>query len=225
MAQSARACFAPARCRPKTTPGPRRGIRRGDRLAGSHARSSRPGRPARSGAGDDQASQPCRVHEHHPRPAGHRVQRRRRFPLRRRGLRVRQHRRRAHAPADADGEVSECGRANRRQGHRHGQAGRQSSGLSGIAAPDSFRRTGSELVARRGRRADSAATRHAGLPPPDRRRGTRPPAETGRNRSRRKATDSRRAYNWHCKRSSSRRTSCSAWNSTRKRKTRGRSAR
>ncbi len=99
----------------------------------------------RSGAGDDPASQPCRVHQHRPRPAGRRVQCRRRFPLRRRGLWVRQHRRRAHAPAAADGEVPGRCRANRRQGNRGGQ--------TRIEASDSRRQTGSEILAGGSRRA------------------------------------------------------------------------
>ena len=183
MAQGARHASRPQDAAQGQPPAERRGVRRGERLARSHARPSRPGRPSRSGPGDDQASQPCRVHEHHPRPAGRRVQRSRRFPLRRRGLRVRQHRRRAHAPAAADGEVPGCRRANRREGNRRGQTGRQTRGLPGIASPHLFRRTGREIVARRGRRADSSSTRHAGLPPPDQRPGTRSPAETRRNRS------------------------------------------
>ena len=71
------------------------------------------------------AAEPRRIRQHHPRSAGRSIQRRGRFPRRRRGLRLRQHRRRAHASAAADGEVPVRRRANRRQGRRPAEAHRE----------------------------------------------------------------------------------------------------
>ena len=69
-------------------------------------------------AGSPPPAQPGRVQQHDPRPGRRRLPAGRRLPLRRRRLRLRQHRRRAVAAAAPDGEVPGRRRDDRRAGDR-----------------------------------------------------------------------------------------------------------
>ena len=104
----------PPEDRPQPAPGRGGSADRGDQgeLDQTIARSA--GRRA----GDDPPAQPRRVQQHDPRPGRRRLPAGRRFPLRRRRLRLRQHRRRADAAADPDGEVPGRRRDDRREGDR-----------------------------------------------------------------------------------------------------------
>ena len=75
-------------------------------------------RTRRPGPGHHPPAQPRRVQQHDPRPGRRRLPPGRRLPLRRRRLRVRQHRRRPVAAAAPDGEIPGRRREDRRAGDR-----------------------------------------------------------------------------------------------------------